>query len=200
MDMSIKLNGKYFSDKEFKSMSSAGIRDFVLNNPQTERLAWEKAQKLKGVSEEEVDFFNMSDADLVSCMRKMKYINNLPLRDELISRGDTIVDLILEKFVRSFNDAVLDHTFVVITSLKYDCEAYLLEQMKDIKSAYTQSMACQILGFIGSERSIEVLDYMYKKLTNDYPLENYGQGPLYGMWTLGYRLGQHHIEYDVLEY
>ncbi len=197
--MSIRLNEQYFTDKEFKTMSSAGVRDFVRTNPEAERLAWENSRKFKKDGTHNTDFTSMDDEELINCMRKKLYVNNTDLRDELVSRGKVILPIILEKFVRSFNDAFLDHTFVIITSLEYACEAYLLEKFDEIKGAYTQSMVCQILGTIGSEKSIELLDAMYISLNRDYPSENYEQGPLFGMWTLGYRLGHHNVDYNEVE-
>jgi hypothetical protein len=197
--MTKRLDEKYFEDKEFKSISSAGLRDFVRTNPSAERLAWEAAEKINKHSVIESDFKSMSDVQLIDCMRKKIYQRHLMLREELISRGEAILPMILEKFVISLNDAFLDHTFIFITSLNCDCEAYLLERLDDIKSAYTQSVVCPILGIIGSEKSTEVLDSKYNTLKKEYPTKNYEQGPLYGMWTLGERLGHHNIAYDILD-
>lgn len=197
--MALLLNEKYFNDKEFKSVSGAGLKDFMLMNPEAEGITWRKAQELKGLPIKSGEFESVDDATLINMMRKQIYANNLELREKLIQSGGTLVPVILDKYLRSMNEFFIDHVFWFLTKLNYDCEDYLLDNLEEFRSPYTQSTACQVLGMIGSKKSVEVLDNKYELYKKAYPGETYEQAALYGLWHLGRRLGHHNVEYEVLD-
>jgi hypothetical protein len=180
------LNETYFEDKEFKKLSVAALRDFKWRAPEAVRKVKEIVNNKK---KDTYDFENEDIKTVVNFMRKECYVNNLSLIDEIVRRGEYVLDLILPKLIRTLNEVYLDQAFLGIVGLNVNCEEYLLQHIEEVRSPSSLSTVCHILGIIGSEQCITVLEQKYEELRRMYPNETYDQGPLYGLWTLGERFG-----------
>lgn len=185
------LDETYFEDKEFKEISVAALRDFKWREPEAVRKVEEIA---KNKEQDTYDFENEDIKTLVNFMRKERYTNNMSFIDKIVRRGEPVLDLILPKLIRTLNEVFLDQAFLVIVGLNMNCEEYLLQHIEEIRSPSSLSTVCHILGIIGSEQSIAVLEQKYEEVQRLYPNETYDQGPLYGLWTLGERLGMINID------
>ena len=124
-------------------------------------------------------------------VRAMKRIGESQNRNILCKKAsdmaETIMPLLLEKYVKTANDSFVECAVQVLINSDAKYTEQLLAVYKDIKYPYAQSMAALLIGIKNIESAAELLMSEVERFETEYPNETYEQGALIGLYGLCHR-------------
>lgn len=141
---------------------------------------------LDQIDEEEDQILELTDAEaVVKCMRqKIHPLNRSVLADKALSMWEETMPLILRRFRTSSQDEFIETAFHVFAEADDSIIEPLKELYPDIRSPYAQSMACVVFALHDREEMIPFLLKEYERFQEEYPEEEYEQGPLLALHQL----------------
>ena len=144
------------------------------------------ASRLDQIDEEESQIWNLHDAEaIVKRMRqKIHPLNRTVLANQALSMWEETMPLILRRFRTSSQTEFIETAFHVLAEADDSVIEPLKELYPDIRDPYARSMACVVFGMHDCEEMIPMLLREYERFQEDYPDEEYEQGPLLALYQL----------------
>ena len=177
-----------FYDVFFKTYPLNSMSAYILFDAQMENLdiinAVSEDLKSDSTQEERLSILHENDPEvLVNMMRgKVGKINYPVLRKKILDLEDVTIPMILTKLKRTLNDVFTEHSVYLIVHAEKNYVQELMGIYDEIRSPYTQSMICYLLGRMGvGEHILEFLFLQHEHFESNYQNEDYSQGPLLGI-------------------
>ena len=144
------------------------------------------SSRLDQIDEEESQIWNLHDAEvIVKRMRqKIHPLNRTVLANQALSMWEETMPLILRRFRTSSQTEYIETAFHVLAEADDSVIEPLKELYPDIRDPYARSMACVVFGMHDREEMIPMLLREYERFREDYPDEEYEQGPLLALYQL----------------
>jgi len=144
------------------------------------------SSSLDQIDKEEEEIRALSDAeDVVKRMRQsIAMLNRSILADKALSMWEETMPLILRRFRTSSQTEFIETAFHIFAEADDSVIEPLKELYPDIRDPYARSMACMVFGMHDCEEMIPMLLREYERFREDYPDEEYEQGPLLALYQL----------------
>ena len=144
------------------------------------------SSSLDQIDKEEEEIRALSDAEaVVKRMRQsIAMLNRSVLADQALSMWEETMPLILRRFRTSSQTEFIETAFHVLAEADDSVIEPLKELYPDIRDPYARSMACVVFGMHDCEEMIPMLLREYERFREDYPDEEYEQGPLLALYQL----------------
>lgn len=144
------------------------------------------SSSLDQIDKEEEEIRALSDAEaVVKRMRQsIAMLNRSVLADQALSMWEETMPLILRRFRTSSQTEFIETAFHVLAEADDSVIEPLKELYPDIRDPYARSMACVVFGMHDREEMIPMLLREYERFQEDYPEEEYEQGPLLALYQL----------------
>jgi len=144
------------------------------------------SSSLDQIDKEEEEIRALSDAeDVVKRMRQsIAMLNRSILADKALSMWEETMPLILRRFRTSSQTEFIETAFHIFAEADDSVIEPLKELYPDIRDPYARSMACVVFGMHDCEEMIPMLLREYERFREDYPDEEYEQGPLLALYQL----------------
>ena len=144
------------------------------------------SSSLDQIDKEEEEIRALSDAEaVVKRMRQsIAMLNRSVLADQALSMWEETMPLILRRFRTSSQTEFIETAFHVLAEADDSVIEPLKELDPDIRDPYARSMACVVFGMHDCEEMIPMLLREYERFREDYPDEEYEQGPLLALYQL----------------
>ena len=144
------------------------------------------SSSLDQIDKEEEEIRALSDAEaVIKRMRQsIAMLNRSVLADQALSMWEETMPLILRRFRTSSQTEFIETAFHVLAEADDSVIEPLKELYPDIRDPYARSMACVVFGMHDCEEMIPMLLREYERFREDYPDEEYEQGPLMALYQL----------------
>ena len=144
------------------------------------------SSSLDQIDKEEEEIRALSDAEaVVKRMRQsIAMLNRSVLADQALSMWEETMPLILRRFRTSSQTEFIETAFHIFAEADDSVIEPLKELYPDIRDPYARSMACVVFGMHDCEEMIPMLLREYERFREDYPDEEYEQGPLLALYQL----------------
>lgn len=144
------------------------------------------SSSLDQIDKEEEEIRALSDAEaVVKRMRQsIAMLNRSVLADQALSMWEETMPLILRRFRTSSQTEFIETAFHIFAEADDSVIEPLKELYPDIRDPYARSMACVVFGIHDREEMIPMLLREYERFREDYPDEEYEQGPLLALYQL----------------
>ncbi len=144
------------------------------------------SSSLDQIDKEEEEIRALSDAEaVVKRMRQsIAMLNRSVLADQALSMWEETMPLILRRFRTSSQTEFIETAFHIFAEADDSVIEPLKELYPDIRDPYARSMACVVFGMHDREEMIPMLLREYERFREDYPDEEYEQGPLLALYQL----------------
>ena len=116
--------------------------------------------------------------------RRLAGRNKFLLREVMLANEETVAPMIRKRIPRSMVDDFVECAVDFFIHCKEDPSGWILENYKDIRNPYTQSLLCLVLGFRGDQSCEAFLLEEALRLDAEYPEDTFEQGPLIAMYML----------------
>jgi hypothetical protein len=191
------LTRKFLRDNPYLELSSQRFVYTLLCHEGFEALANETlqqhmtlsaARKSKIDSEKEMLAALSEPNEIFSLLRKdIDGFNRAFLIEKALEYEDDIFPKLIDRFIRSDHDTLIDNAVRFLAACKTDCSEVLFVRYDEIRSPYVKSLVCILLGFKAQESIIPWMMDQFQKLKKHYPDEHYDQGPLMALNELHHR-------------
>ena len=181
------LNKKFFKDNPIKELSSQRLVYSSILMPKVEDLARKVvSQMIDRAGEEAQKIEEESDPEVIFKLLRGKCdpINYTILRKKVLEHEEYLLPKIIQALIRSGNDVFIEHAARIIPRCKRNYLNNLLNILQEIRNPYAVSLMCIVIGFIGDEETIPIIYHKYIELKDQYPNEDYEQGPLLALAEL----------------
>lgn len=144
------------------------------------------SSSLDQIDKEEEEIRALSDAEaVVKRMRQsIAMLNRSVLADQALSMWEETMPLILRRFRTSSQTEFIETAFHIFAEADDSVIEPLKELYPDIRNPYARSMACVVFGMHDCKEMIPMLLREYECFREDYPDEEYEQGPLLALYQL----------------
>ncbi len=195
----IKKEVKRFLDTyPFKESSAASFEYSLFLMPETEEIA--SAYIAKYYSPSDTDTEEKSKIlqaekleDYIRLMRKpLNLTNQQLLRSKVLEHEQAILPLIQHKALTNLQDIFIENVLHFFLHSEHNYCDWIIENYDNFKSEYLKSMLCLVLGFRGDDALIPMLMTETERFSNNYPFDDYEQGPLLAVLELAMRFLNYH--------
>lgn len=114
-------------------------------------------------------------------------VNRPVLREQALLYQDTVMPQVVAMLRTSLNDFFIETGIFLLVDCEHNYVGDLLAMYDSIRSPYTQSLICLVIGMRGEESVIPWMMEQYKTMRGKYLEENYAQGPLLALSELDAR-------------
>ncbi|KAB3536068.1 hypothetical protein F8154_04735 [Alkaliphilus pronyensis] len=146
-------------------------------------------ERLKHINQEKalIEAEENPKAILNILRKETEMINRVVLIKKALEFEEILLPMVLEKLVRSYNEIFIENSIDILARSNKNYSPLLKERYAEIRSPYTQSLVCLVIGFRGTEDTIPwMLDKFYE-MKKTYPNDTYDQGPLLALHELKLR-------------
>ncbi len=187
--MKTKLPERYTERNLINPFSSAYLTYALTEDPKT----WEMRRKvLEGEPvndrerEEVSQIQELSDADgYFKWMRKsLGGKSKMLLRERLLENEEMVGDMIRRRIMTNMNDDFVECAVEFFVRCKEDPIPWILENYKDIRNPYAQSLLCLVLGIRGTEDVAPFLLEQEEAFRKEFPRDDFKQGPIVALYRL----------------
>jgi hypothetical protein len=163
----------------FETLANETLQQYVTLNAERKSKVDSEKKMLAAISEPN---------EIFSLMRKdIDGLNRALLIEKALEYEDDIFPNLIERFIRSDHDTLIENAVRFLAACKADCSDVLFARYDEIRSPYVKSLVCILLGFKSQESIIPWMMDQFQELKKNYPDEHYDQGPLMALNELHYR-------------
>jgi hypothetical protein len=118
------------------------------------------------------------DTLLQIMMEGIDPLNENVLMENILKFENDVIPHLIDILKSSTNDFLVERSIKFIYHSEADHTKQILDALPSIKVAHNLSMTCLLLGLIGNKEAIKPVWDCYHFLKEEYPHENFNQGPL----------------------
>ncbi len=179
------LSRQFFLKNPLKDLSAHRLLYSVLLAPEIEEWVSMISRQLISRGKEErkrIDRERNLENLLLIMEQQLDPINQYLLKERILKYANFAVPKIIEKLKDNQDESYAELAISIIYKSKVNCSPQLLEILNSINNPYTLSLVCLLLGLIGSSESIQPVWNYYHFLKENYPNNDYEQGPLLALY------------------
>lgn len=195
MSETIKIPSRFWRQNPLQEMSTAQIAYFSMQlfpadeiekelyELTTDRIAPER-QAVIDAERTEIRALDNGAAVVKFMRRDYDIVNRNELCKKALEMQEDVMPLILRRFRTSAQTGFIESAALTLAH----CDAAYVHQLReiypDIRDPYAVEMASIALAFQGEEEAVPLLLQEYERLQQEYPDEEYSQGPLLALYCL----------------
>ncbi|MDO4869704.1 MAG: hypothetical protein Q4A65_05395 [Bacillota bacterium] len=134
------------------------------------------AEKIKSLSTED-DFFKRMRKPVAGRNRQRFY-------DAMKQNEGLITEMVKRRIMTSLNDNFIEAATAFFAKCEADHTQWIFDHYRDMRSPYTQSMMCLVLGIRGCHDIDAFLMKQELTFMETYPEERFEQGPIIALYLL----------------
>jgi len=187
-----RLSKRFFNKNPLKEISAARIVYSILLSSGIERFASKTVKRFIKRGKEEAKRIrreNNPETLLKMMEQHPDPLNRWLLKKKIVGFSEFAVPKIIEKLKENQDDCFAELAVDIIHKSEIDCSSQLLGILNSIKQPYTLSLVCMLLGLLGTREAIKPVWDCYYFLKEEYPEEDYEQGPLLALYEFKSRFG-----------
>lgn len=185
----------FFKKNPLNEISAAKIADFSIMtlhadelNEEINRIVIPKlpSSRQSCIQQEKESILSLETAqDIVAYMRKsVDTVCVTLLCKKALQMQESIMPLILRRYKTVFIDEFIDLSVRIFGNADAKYTRQLLDQYKEIRNPYAQSMACLLFGEHRIEEAVPLLLTEYERFKAQFPNDSYNQCPLLALYIL----------------